>query len=135
MDKILYNVYFIYHKKNDYWERSYEANSSFELVNKNPFSILETVNRITEDFIKEHNLNAILIMHLYEEDEIKSNKLNKRAISNYRYLKNIRGYKLNYFSDIDAKYGQCIICLISKIGHLTAYHLLKENPDYKEIFI
>ena len=108
IDDIILNVRFDHYrffKEFKYYCRSYdtlEENSDLQpyaLINKNPYAVLETVNKITQDFINEYKPDVISIQHLTKNGErLKWNTLNQRAKANYKYLKNIEGYKLNYFT-------------------------------------
>ena len=90
---------------NDYniYNREYNvrSNDSFKLINKNrPFKIISIVTEITKKFIDEYNPDVIKIYHIDNnlENSEKSYDLNNRAKLNYRYLKNIKNYKLEYYN-------------------------------------
>ena len=130
IEDILLNVKFEHYKfftKIKYYNRSYnivdDEKHPYALINKNPYAILETVTKITEDFIKEYNPDVILIQHLTKNNEkLGWGKLNQRAKANYKYLKNIEGYKLNYFEKDGDTY-----CYLSKINFDLSNILMNIN--------
>ncbi len=136
LDELKYRVEFRHYIFDNTYAREYEVMDnvrmfSYNLVNKNPYSIVETVSNITKDFINEYKPNAIKIYHVSEIGRTqKNNELNSRAKLNYRYLKNIKGYKLNYFK---SNCSSSTILIISKIGYYKAYDEMKLT--YQEIYI
>ena len=126
IDGIIYLVSFVNDNDNIYL-RSYindDGINIFRLVNKNPFKILQAVTFVTQNFIDEYKPDAIVMEHLAEslEWQHRNNKPNRRAIANYRYLKNIEGYKTHYFISkyIDTK------CILSKT-HFNYDTLINKN--------
>ncbi len=85
------------------WSRQYDLKTNREIEfhqsNKNPYNILSTVTEITENFLKEKNVEVLIITHtLMNSEECPIDKLNKRARVNYQYLKSIDGYQIRYFN-------------------------------------
>ena len=95
---------------NNVYERNYNArkNIELELVNKNPYLIIKTVTNITKNFLDEYSPDILVISHVSDKNSVK-NELNMRAKLNYRFLKNINGFKFNYFY-----YYGSVILLLSK---------------------
>lgn len=132
IEEIIFDVHF---KKNDvYYEREYNARKNgefFSLVNKNPLSIISTVTDITKDFIAEYNPNIIIIHH-YSDNSPTSKKIrntnnyrfdnktiNVRAKANYRNLKTIKNYILDYYTT--SQYNNAVLLIMHKQDVNTNY--------------
>ncbi len=103
---------------NNAWSRSYDDISntdvSFSQTNKNPLNIINAITCITEDFLKYYDVGVLLIQHMNMNNEIVTDKINKRARINYNYLNNITGYKLKYFNMIANIQSLTTNCLLYK---------------------
>lgn len=110
----IYDVHFkIY--ENNYYQREYNLrrNRDFDLVNKNPYLIIKTVSNITKKFIEDYSPDIIEIPHISDKNS-KKNEMNMRAKLNYRYLKNINGYKFDYFYYSRLSTFSAVILYLSK---------------------
>jgi hypothetical protein len=81
-----------YNLGNGKWEREYRTNEKgLGLLKTNDvYNIIETVTEITIDFIEKYEPNKIIITHIPKNKEVdfnNTNKPNKRALLNKRYLK------------------------------------------------
>lgn len=125
-DELTYKVDFIQSFTKEYkscWSRQYDLKTNREIgfhqSNKNPYNILSTVTEITENFLKEKNVEVLIIMHtLMESENCPIDKLNKRSRINYQYLKSIDGYQIRYFNQPLYSGGGsvCTNCIIFKTG-------------------
>jgi hypothetical protein len=97
LDNDICDVHFV-RKPNNVYERQYNfrKNRELDLVNKNPYLIINVVTNITQSFINEYSPDILVISHVSDKKSVK-NELNMRAKLNYRFLKNIKGYKFDYF--------------------------------------
>jgi len=95
---------------NNVYERQYNfrKNKELSLVNKNPYLIIYNVTNITKNFISEYSPDILVISHVSDKKS-KKNEMNMRAKLNYRFLKNIEGYKFDYFY-----YYSTVILYLSK---------------------
>jgi len=105
-DGLTYDVIFTPSFADNYksaWSRLYDISSNTEIdffqSNKNPLKIVSAVNIITESFLKEKDVEVMIIIHvLMENEKCPIDKLNKRAKINYEYLRKIPNYNLRYFN-------------------------------------
>jgi hypothetical protein len=130
IDDIIYYVEFSLYEKN-IWLREYDTKKGeLEQVNKNPFNIVSGITQVTKDFIKNNNPNAIFIQHIpmNNENQYKP-QLNKRAKINYNYLKNISGYKLEYYNQLTS--GQLTtVCYMVKPTFIEKYPFAEFAKNY-----
>lgn len=118
VDGIKYNIEFdkafldIY---DNAWARGYDVFGNKEdylQTNKNPLNIINAITCITEDFLNRNNVDVLVIQHINMDNEVVTDKINKRANINFKYLKDISGYKTKYFNVVyDVKSLQSI-CLL-----------------------
>jgi hypothetical protein len=124
-DELTYKVDFIPSFTKEYkscWSRQYDLKANREIgfhqSNKNPFKILSTVTEITKDFLKEKDVEVLIIMHtLMENENCPIDKLNKRAKINYQYLKAIDEYQIKYFNQpffLSGDKSVCTNCIMFK---------------------
>ena len=124
---------FFKRKNDNCWFRYYIANNDnafTQLKYSNAFEIAKIVTDITEDFIKEFNPNLIEITHIDKKGEYTPGKLNSRAKLNYRYMKNIKGYRLSYFSD--SEHGD-ILAILCKNNYDDSNYYYNNKKRYTEI--
>lgn len=125
-DELTYKVDFIPSFTKKYkscWSRQYDLKTNREIgfhqSNKNPYNILSTVTEITKDFLKEKDVEVLIIMHtLMENENCPIDKLNKRAKINYQYLKAIDEYQIKYFNQASysGSVSVCTNCIMFKSG-------------------
>jgi hypothetical protein len=98
------------------WGRSYDDVSNTDIEysqsNKNPLKIINAITCITEDFLRYLNVEVLLIQHMNMNNEIVSDKLNKRSRINFKYLNDIRGYKTKYFNMLGDTTSLTSICIL-----------------------
>jgi hypothetical protein len=110
-----YVVYFAYKRvslsiSDSYWSRSFETKKGYNLTGEGDvYNVLSTISKITVDFLKEYDIDKLVIMHIPEDDENIGNRAseNKRARVNKvflkRYLPDNYDYKLEGFKSIITK--------------------------------
>jgi hypothetical protein len=81
------------------WEREYRTlNKGLSVLNTSDvYNIMETVTKITLDFIGKYEPNNITIFHIKTNKEALNDKISKRALLNKKYLQPAISQLDNYY--------------------------------------
>lgn len=118
-----------------------ECGDKFKENYNNPREIILHITDITKLFINKTKPNAIIIPHISMKNEVgELNTPNKRARFNYNYLKDIKGYNLEYYNVFYRKPNEKsnrtrTYCFLLKNGYSIDPNNFFTNLEFKKVII